>query len=190
MLREKKFVRKMSKFDRRIKKAPDMAEIRGNTPNLEERPKKYLNRALEKLNITEDLKTRIIDVFEYIRLDTRRLRGYADPMPDLAGIIYFVCDISGKNLNREIIADTFGINKEMVTKGHKIIKSKMITAILCSKTDLVTCPWCHGSMNYKDSFWKCSSCPNSADAYDLRKDFLKVNKSTINPLLSGLLYKE
>ena len=171
MFREKKFVRKMSKFDRRIKKAPDMAEIRGNTPNLEERPEKYLNRALEKLNITGDLKIRIRDAFEYIRLDTRRLRGYADPMPDLAGIIYFVCQVSGKNLNREIIADALGINKEMVTKGHKTIKSKLITAILCSKADFVACSWCKGSMNYKDSLWKCSSCPNSIDADNLRSDF-------------------
>jgi len=190
MFREKKFVRKMSKFDRRIKKAPDMAEIRGNTPNLEERPKKYLVQALEKLNLSDDLKTRIMDVFEYVKLGTQRLRGYKDPMPDLAGIIYFVCKMSGENLDRESIADAFGINKEMVTQGHKVIKSKFITDVLYSKADFVTCPNCFGSMNFKDSCWRCPSCTTIDYAYDLHKSFLRVNKPMINRLLPELLYKK
>lgn len=186
MFREKKFVRKTTKFDRRIKKAPDMAEIRGNTPNLEERPAKYLNRAMEKLNISEDLKSQILDIFEHVRFKTSRLRGYADPMPELAGIIYFVCRINMINLSREIIANAFGINKEMVTKGHKTIKSLVITTILRNSKNSIICPRCGKTMSYEDSFWKCSSCISSAYGYDLRKGFLKINRTQINYLLSHL----
>ncbi|HLA21960.1 MAG TPA: hypothetical protein VJZ17_00775 [Nitrosopumilaceae archaeon] len=130
MFHPKKFIRKTTKFERRIKKAPDMAEIRENTTNLQERPEKYLNSALEKLGIPENLKNQIKQMFENLRLRNAGWSGFGDPMPDLAGLIYFVCKQNFLWLKRETVADALGINKEMVTKGHKIIRSQLVTESL------------------------------------------------------------
>lgn len=123
MFREKKFIRKTTKFERRSMMAPDMAAIRNSTERIEDRPPKYLDLGMEKLNLQQELRNVGKELFLDLRDKYYRFKGGGDPMPGLAGLLYYVCRITGNRLRREIIANVFGTNKEMVTVGYHEIRS-------------------------------------------------------------------
>src|SRR2546428_295388 len=124
MMHEKKFIRKTTKLERRNQKAPDMAEIRNNTPNLVERPQKYFDLALEKLETPEPVKALSIKIFNFLKSKNSQFSGWGDPMPIIGGILYHSYVHLGFKQNlRERIANALGINKQMITNGSKYVRN-------------------------------------------------------------------
>lgn len=177
MLHEKKFIRKITKFERWIKRSPQMAKVWKETDDFELRPEKYLDCGLELLKSPESLRKEIKQIYHYLKPYFSSLGGYGHPIPHLTGIVYMAYKNKKFQVKRDVIANIFGTNVDVVTKGYKEIRSFYMSKKLSENNSKVKCPRCHNRMIFQGCFWHCTSCSYQQFGYDLRKEFLEVNRN-------------